>query len=306
MTNYWDALEKQIELWHFWRSEAGRGIARSFWQKMMAMLEEKDRLSNADYYWQDQIHIIESADPYYVSPSICELLDSSLDSLPDLTLEDVRVPSPTGWVYYASPQRVGELRVGELPAESISHIRGFTWCQEEIMPGALELMFYTDHFVTGRLVPLARLSWIAGNTWNTVPRLHELGPLEIHREQLQSSHVNMRRCVAAFLAFIMQPIAAIARTEVSRPTRKRLQQTRLATEPLVKVVALRRRKYLLKQESQPVAVDWSCRWIVRPHWRNQYYPSKGVHKPKLIPAYIKGPENKPLKRPGVDLFAVVR
>lgn len=299
VTNYWDALEKQVELWHLWRSDAGRGIARSFWQKMMAILEEKDRLANADHYWRDQIHIVEVAEPYYVSPSICELLDSSLDSLPDLALRDVRIPSPAGWVYYALPQRVAKLY-----EESISHIIGFTWSQDEIMPDALELMFYTRHVSSGRLVPLTRFSWLARDTWRKVPNLHDIGPLEPYRGNIESGLVNMRRCVAAFLAFIMQPIAVTTRTEVSRSTRKRIQQAGLALEPIVRVIALRRREYPVGRESQPK--DWSCRWIVRTHWRNQYYPSKGVHKPKLIPAYVKGPEDKPLKKPSMPLFAVVR
>jgi hypothetical protein len=36
-------------------------------------------------------------------------------------------------------------------------------------------------------------------------------------------------------------------------------------------------------------------WAVRPHWRNQWYPKRGVHKPILIDLYIKGIEGKPFK-----------
>lgn len=299
VTNYWDALEKQIELWHFWRSQAGWELARDFWQRMMRMLGEKDELSNADSYWRDQIHIVESAEPYYVSPAICELLGSSLDSLPDLTLGDVRIPSPAGWVYYALPQRVARL-----PEEFLSHIVGFTWSQDEVAPNALELMFYTGDVASDKLVPLTRLNWLTGDSWRKVGKLTPETGLELYREEVESSTVNMRRCVAAFLAFIMQPIVVTQRTEVSRSTRKRLQRTGLTLEPLVKVATLRRREYPVKQKSQPV--DWSCQWIVKTHWRNQPYPSKGIHKPKLIAAYVKGPEDKPLKKPGISLFAVIR
>lgn len=40
--------------------------------------------------------------------------------------------------------------------------------------------------------------------------------------------------------------------------------------------------------------EWNHRWIVRGHWRNQWYPSTQVHRPKYVPSYVKGPEDKPL------------
>jgi hypothetical protein len=41
-------------------------------------------------------------------------------------------------------------------------------------------------------------------------------------------------------------------------------------------------------------VDWSHRWIVQGHWRNQWYARAGEHRPKWIDPYPKGPEDKPL------------
>lgn len=40
--------------------------------------------------------------------------------------------------------------------------------------------------------------------------------------------------------------------------------------------------------------DWKNKWTVRAHFRKQYYPSTGEHKPKLILSYIKGPADLPL------------
>lgn len=36
------------------------------------------------------------------------------------------------------------------------------------------------------------------------------------------------------------------------------------------------------------------RWVVRAHWRNQWYPSIGAHRPKWIAPYLAGPEDAPL------------
>lgn len=41
-------------------------------------------------------------------------------------------------------------------------------------------------------------------------------------------------------------------------------------------------------------VNWTHRWIVRGHWRQQWYPSIKGHRQKWIGAYEKGPEDLPL------------
>lgn len=40
--------------------------------------------------------------------------------------------------------------------------------------------------------------------------------------------------------------------------------------------------------------EYSCRFLVRGHWRMQWYPSQKRHAPKWIFPYVKGPEDKPL------------
>ncbi len=36
-------------------------------------------------------------------------------------------------------------------------------------------------------------------------------------------------------------------------------------------------------------VEWSHRWVVRGHWRQQWYPSLNGHRQRWIGAYVKGP-----------------
>lgn len=40
--------------------------------------------------------------------------------------------------------------------------------------------------------------------------------------------------------------------------------------------------------------EYRHRWIVRGHWRNQYYPSRNDHRPIWIDPHLAGPEDKPL------------
>jgi hypothetical protein len=77
--------------------------------------------------------------------------------------------------------------------------------------------------------------------------------------------------------------------------------------PAVKTVLLRRAAK--SNDSQSVSQsdrEYSCQWIVSGHWRRQYYPSKGVHAPKYIAPYPKGPEGKPLRVPRSTIYLAQR
>jgi len=42
-------------------------------------------------------------------------------------------------------------------------------------------------------------------------------------------------------------------------------------------------------------VDWRCQWVVRGHWRNQWYASTDEHRQIFIAPHVKGPDDKPLR-----------
>lgn len=64
--------------------------------------------------------------------------------------------------------------------------------------------------------------------------------------------------------------------------------------PTVTLMRLRRPSNADGSESASSPVDWSHRWVVGGHWRNQFRPSTQDHLPTWIAPYIKGPEDKPL------------
>jgi hypothetical protein len=39
---------------------------------------------------------------------------------------------------------------------------------------------------------------------------------------------------------------------------------------------------------------YATRWTVRGHWRRQWYPNRGEHRPVWINPHIKGPDGAPL------------
>lgn len=95
---------------------------------------------------------------------------------------------------------------------------------------------------------------------------------------------------AAWL-LMAQPLAELSDVEPDRAARKRLRRASQEPKP-VRVIELRR-----PQRSEGAAAggrEYHHAWVVRGHWRQQWFPKREVHRPVWIAPHIKGPEGAPL------------
>jgi len=93
---------------------------------------------------------------------------------------------------------------------------------------------------------------------------------------------------------------------LDRAARRRLEKMGVEHVPTVRVVELRRRETVEREPGASAAVEWSCRWIVRGHWRQQWCSASREHRPVWVTAHVKGPDGKPLRPPRATVFEVVR
>ena len=110
------------------------------------------------------------------------------------------------------------------------------------------------------------------------------------------------RWVYAALHLMSLRLATTVTHATDRATRRRAEREGQQAPPNIRVITLRRLEQDRQREAPAGAVDWQWQWEVRGHWRNQFYASEGTHKPVFIEAYIKGPEDKPLKPGALKLF----
>lgn len=118
----------------------------------------------------------------------------------------------------------------------------------------------------------------------------------------------MGRFILAGCAWLQQRIASCGSGHIERHRRKQIAREYDVPMPSdVKVIQLRRTEPSAQQSrsdnSHPV--DWSCRWIVNGHWRNQPY-ANGERKLIYIMPFVKGPDNKPLRVPSHTVYQVSR
>lgn len=128
----------------------------------------------------------------------------------------------------------------------------------------------------------------------------------------------MARFFAAGCLWMQQKILTNARRPMERHARKRLEKEKGDLRPIsdIQIIQLRRREAQPATSTEPAATpsdgtkrEYSCQWVVggaNGFWRNQWFPSKGYHKPIHIEPYAQGPKDKPFKVPTHRVFAVKR
>lgn len=164
-------------------------------------------------------------------------------------------------------------------------------------------------------IPFTRVFWAFGESITSVTQLQaddirgrEFAP-DIDMDATKATLIDSAQRIAPFviaaLSWLHQRIVTVTAGQVERHRRKQLVREYGAVVSDVKVVQLRRSE----TESRPTSaeaesVEWSCRWIVNGHWRNQPY----ADGPKLIyiMPFVKGPADKPLRVPSHTVYSVSR
>jgi hypothetical protein len=88
-------------------------------------------------------------------------------------------------------------------------------------------------------------------------------------------------------------VAAVDELPLPRTVRRRAEREGYNPNA-VRVVRIRDRADAPNRE-QHAERSYQVRWTVRGHWRNQWYPSRGEHRPVWINPHVKGPQEAPLR-----------
>jgi hypothetical protein len=287
--SYSEALEQQVDLWSRWRDGVGF-VGRS-------------------------ARALKLADTYWLGSEVDELVWAGVSSLPQtVRLTPDLLPSPHGFLSLERPRRVlindgqpGILRAVQWSDVDLSGPGG------TLRRGISSLSYIS---VDGSPpIPAMFSSWVYGET------IHESLDRELKvagwngaeggvRHDLTDDDKRMTAAQAlllgSFWLFVRQSILVTPLTTAERHVRRRIERTEWPSSPVIRVVQLRRRESRSTHEVTPTERDWSCQWVVRGHWRQQFYPSKHANLPIWITPYVKGPQDKPLRPPRATVFAVVR
>ena len=293
---------------------------------------------NTDYATKHMIENLDKCIPYYVSPDISHLIEDSLGSYPDhATLRQDLITEPYGYLLLDGAHwELGH----QNPWSSMTfQFGGFMWTP--MMQGLLFIWFgrggqknrnlkdstYKKYMekADNDLHPNGVIYWEwdkeyaateydyealkeKGSTleyrWlDASPPYHRSleVPTEEWIEWQKTLDNTARKMILSVLDFMSQKITVLSKGGLPRAYQRREE----LQSDMVRIVQLRARKYVGEKSEEGEPVAWSHRWIVRGHWKNQWYPKEQVHKRIFLAPFVKGPEGLPVKA-RTDLFAVVR
>jgi len=247
------------------------------------------------------LHALQFGATYACTSQIGAWLETAARSIPDtFALEPSDPPAPEGFFWIAAPC------AAEGPC-----VHAYSW---RAQPEHVDMAAF-GHLGKGQaLTILFEAPWPFGMTISD----------GLYGNGLVDSAINERVCAdnpemarlgeriarfwSATFVFLQQRVFSISVDPADRHTRHRLERTGVNLDPRVRVIHLRR-KIGEPSGEEPYGEtvhEWHWQWLVRGHWRNQYFPSQRRNRPVFVQPYVKGPKDKPLKPVATTVYSVDR
>jgi hypothetical protein len=148
---------------------------------------------------------------------------------------------------------------------------------------------------------------------STTPEVRFLKPVY---EYEKIPEIDVYSMVMAGLKFLTLKYVAKDNVDVSKKELKSDRQVFKAvrkgktTIPPIKIIQLRRaerRERPVKEgDENKTKRQYTCHFMVDPHWRRQWFRGEGKHRIIRILTYVKGDLSKPFKPPREKVYKAVR
>jgi hypothetical protein len=218
------------------------------------------------------------AEMYHVAPAMTQLAFGAAESLEIFSLQPEDVPDRSGIMVFAGDDHLHATFTDGCTVA----VHGYLWFAYS--PGVTIVPLIDPHG------PLGRGSRVAADPAMTL-MLDYGDEVENYRAQKAGEQApQMLADVLSTWLLMRQTLALTSEEHPDRATRKRLQRAGHEPKP-VRVIELRRPAHSGPGDGSR---EFHHQWIVRGHWRQQWYPAREVHRPVWIAPHIKGPEGAPL------------
>jgi hypothetical protein len=298
-----EALDEQLTVLRMLRSPLGLRFATRAFQGVVE--ESYDLAPSSPEIIGALQQGLAGGTTYWVSQDMVSLTEAAASNMPGQPLLVSDLPSPQGFVWFDRPTRlVGHYR-GPAPCAASWHL------PEPDAPSVVVSWYLTraaycaetredEGEVIRRgmgwpVLPVRWNQWAFGRSYRHAWQLGD--EADSSQEPGDGARTTLflycaRRFLQALWSIMTEPYVVTDAGHLDRPHRRRAEREGV-NQPTVRVITLRPpRRRDTPGSAQPVA--WSHRWLVTGHWRHQWYPSTQTHRLRYIPAYVKGPADKPL------------
>lgn len=225
---------------------------------------------------------LQESDLYFVGTEMAELVSAAAKTLPPFALDPDDPPSKAGLAWFEKP--VLDVDDEGLPILAVAigwyavghSLIVTTYCHRDMVP---------IRFRDPRQIPAV----FPFGSWQSAYAKSDGAPIPVN-ELMPSGRTLLASAKTAWL-LMRQPLATETLVQPDRAAKRRAAREGHREPPPVRVIALRRPPGSGHGHSDR---EYHHTWIVRGHWRNQWYPSREVHRPTWIAPHVKGPEGLPL------------
>lgn len=307
---YAEAIEKQAQSLHRYSTPAGARDVHLMLQESSGALREGMSTSEAAMILRDGLcNTLLSASPFFVARNIAGLIQEAsvqLGGIDRVTINASDLPTAAGYCLFETPLEMPR----HVPTGEIRSLAALSWSLVEIVDGRSWITPHASNATHLQIFPWMHMPKLSPEFWLGSFVMMPLGSMERPLKEVSSPNVDRLWAVTSVLVtlceFLRQRILQTSdRALMNRQARKRIAKI-LPHEPMVRVVQLRSRQYQQREESHDLNVEWSCQWLVRGHWRQQFFPASGAHRPIWIMPHVKGPADKPLRVTERVAYEVVR
>jgi hypothetical protein len=324
-----DTIDVMIRLREWWGSAPGIRFGNSFVASVaQAQPEMAGGVRTRESGWLANAARgqIDRAEPFFVSPDVFEMVEAAAESFEPEPFRATDLITTTGFVLLPRSFYVTDVNGRR------NGCRAFSWgpCESTgprtdealRMIGAAApatgtyLLLYSDTNDPNddgyEEMQMVREGWgtSAGYAlWHISPWWfgQDAPQIDDYSDEF-AAYIGARQLwtwIQSFFRLSMQQIVTANYSIPSRPYARRAK--RAGRDPGILVMQLRRSSQVHHfDDDEGEGPDWQYQWLVRGHWRNQWYPSLGVHRQIWVTPHIKGPEDKPFKRPDLRAFAFSR
>lgn len=276
-------LDELLTARRMWDSEIGRRMLIEDTAPLDPNAPEEE-WERAEAILAAERGILDTPDVYYIEPDFHRLVLAAAEMFEPEPLLHSDLPSPSGYVrlpmgVYVPPWK--EPEPGEEPY--ITEHSAFGWSTSAHEQGLLLCYFVTRDDIPQvahmGVYPSRYIGWVFESS-------------ETYTKLVDPWHEGYRY-PRVFFRLVMQRLTQVETSAPPRAVRKR--HARAGYEPgKLQVVRLRRPAARPAEDRAGKTVEWSQRWLVRGHWRQQWYPSIQAHRQIWISDFVKGPEDKEL------------
>jgi hypothetical protein len=283
MNGWQRAFDVQMGLWHRWgETDIERYVYERFaWR---ANEETLEMLHQAVGLMRQTMLL---ADPIFVSADMCKLIEVAQESFYPEPLHASELITPCGFLFFEQPIEVWTGTPGD-------QVR---------IPYAAFCWIGIEHRKWEGPFSIALATFDTLTSTDGLPGVQDLQRWDFE-ESAKSRYFGWWR-LAQTTFRLMQEFKPVHRSQATLARGARRRAQRVGFEPReITVVTLRRKRGL--SEHLGGTANYSHRFPVSGHWRNQWYPTLGKHRMKWIAPYVKGPHDKPFIPTSRRAFKFIR